>query len=245
MSSMFPKLISRHSVFMAILCLTYSPAHAQVPETDTTINTQNLAADDLVLASRVQFNTLFLEKPTQDYTYFSQGEIKPFPVGIDLLSPKTDYAGQGPIWVFSGTPNIEQSLAEQAVATIPVTPGYSQTTFICAPSGSLLSCVPVNVDVTSFPKGSFMFINATADQVIGLLGKEKVAIQPGQFHLVRDDNFEARRIPIQLAHFKESQDWNIFYSTKWTVLGEGRSFIVIYKDASTERMLVRGINFRE
>ena len=39
-------------------------------------------------------------------------------------------------------------------------------------------------NLNSFPTGAFCFINATTDYVVGLLGEEKIAIQPGSSYFV-------------------------------------------------------------
>jgi len=193
---------------------------------------------------RLAFKTLFLNNPATEYTYLSEGEIKPFPVGLDLLSSEAVYVGSGPILVFAGKPNLEESLPEQAVTSIPVDSSSSKVTFICLSGGGSLNCVKIATNLNAFPKGAFCFINATTDRVVGLLGEEKIAIQPGGTFIVKSDNFDVRRVPIKMAYMDDSTEWRVFYSSKWTVLGEKRSFIIIYRDERSGRLRARGVNFR-
>ena len=99
------------------------------------------------------------------------------------------------------------------------------------------------MNLEAFPAGAFCFINATTDRVVGLLGEEKIAIQPGSTFMVEEDDFEARRVPIKMAYLNEATDWRVFYSSKWTVLGDKRSFIVIYRDERSGKLRARGVNF--
>lgn len=192
---------------------------------------------------RLAFKTLFLNNPATEYTYLSEGEIKPFPVGLDLLSSEAVYVGSGPILVFAGKPNLEESLPEQAVATIPVDSISTKVTFICMSNASSLNCVKIETNLNAFPVGAFCFINATTDRVVGLLGEEKITIKPGATFMVEADDFEARRVPIKMAYLNESTDWRVFYSSKWSVLGDKRSFIIIYRDERSGKLRARGVNF--
>ena len=66
---------------------------------------------------RLAFKTLFLSYPSTEYTYLSEGVVKSFPMGLDSILAV--YVGSGPI-LFCGKPNLEESLPEQAVTSIPV-----------------------------------------------------------------------------------------------------------------------------
>jgi hypothetical protein len=194
-------------------------------------------------AQRLAFKTLFLSSPATEYTYLSDGEILPFPVGVDMLSSEAIYVGSSPLLVFAGQPNLEESLPEQAITTIVLDPGSREATFICISREGLLSCVNIPSDLAIFPPGAFCFINATTDRVVGILGEEKIAIQPGAAFTVKADNFEMRRIPIKMAFMDETDQWRMFYSSKWTLLGQKRSFIIIFRDQRTSKLHARGVNF--
>jgi hypothetical protein len=134
-------------------------------------------------------------------------------------------------------------LPEQAITTIAIDPGSREATFVCVSRKGMLSCMKIPIDLDRFPAGAFCFINATTDQVIGILGEEKIAIQPGANFIVKADNFEMRRIPIKMAFMDDTDQWRMFYSSKWTVLGQKRSFIIIFRDQRTGKLHARGVNF--
>ena len=51
-------------------------------------------------------------------------------------------------------------------------------------------------------------------------------------------------MPIKMAYMDDVSEWRVFYSSKWTVLGKKRAFIIIYRDKRSGRLRARGVNFR-
>ncbi|MEM0965357.1 MAG: hypothetical protein AAGJ81_04275 [Verrucomicrobiota bacterium] len=191
------------------------------------------------------FRTLFLDSPSREFTFLSEGEIRPFPIGFDLLSKRASYRGDGSLMIFSQEPNLEKDLEDQAVATVSFVRTDSMVTLICFDTGDKLECLKVDSDFGVFPKGTFCFINATADQVVGLLGEERISISPGSLFKAKAEDFDTRRVPIKMAYLDDAGEWRVFYSSKWTMLGEKRSFIIIYWDEQSRRLRARGVNFSD
>lgn len=191
------------------------------------------------------FQTLFINVPTVEYTYLSEGKIKPLPVGLDLLSQSVKFVGDTPlILIFSGQPDNRKNLREQAIATIPIDEHTGKFALICLALNQVLHCVKVEINIDAFPLGAFCFVNATTDSVVGLLGDERMAIQPGGNLILNTDNFNTRRVPIKMAHMNEEDDWQMFYSSKWTVQRQSCSFIIIYRDQRNGKMIARGVDFK-
>ncbi|MDQ8195968.1 hypothetical protein QEH59_16150 [Coraliomargarita sp. SDUM461004] len=56
------------------------------------------------------------------------------------------------------------------------------------------------------------------------------------------DLTEMRRVPIKMAYMDDATQWRVFYSSKWTVLGKKRAFIIIYCDERSGKLRARGVN---
>ena len=191
------------------------------------------------------FQTLFINVPSVEFTYLSDGKIKPLPVGLDLLSQSVNFVGDTPlILIFSGQPDTKKNLLEQAIASIPLDEHTGKFTLICLALNEALNCVKIETSIDAFPLGAFCFVNATTNSVVGLLGDERMAIQPGGNFILNIDNFDMRRVPIKMAYMDEGDDWQMFYSSKWTVQRHTRSFIIIYRDQRNGKLIARGVDFK-
>ncbi|MDQ8193862.1 hypothetical protein QEH59_05470 [Coraliomargarita sp. SDUM461004] len=192
----------------------------------------------------VSFQTLFLNRSSETFTYLNQGRVETLPVNYDIVSQTVRYQGTSPMLIFRGEPNLEAGdLERQAVARIPLISLESEFTLICASENGNLACMPINSSNETMPRGTFCFINATSNQVIGVLEAERISIPPRSFEMVPGDNLESRRIPIRLA-FMAEEEWEVFYSTEWTALGQKRAFVIVYNSPRNGRLTVRGVEFR-
>lgn len=205
------------------------------------------AAAQSDVAEQPQFNvtlrTLALKQDASKYTYISGGQIRDFPLPYDAVSHSFNYTGPSPMLVFRGRPDMEQDLHSQAVGRIALSAAMRETILICATDARDFSYLPLNADASALPVGSFCFVNATAAPVGGLLDQERLVIQPGQFSVVTEDNFSEKRVPIRMAHQVDDQ-WEMFYSSSWSIPGNKRVFIIVYNDPGSDKPSIRGANLR-
>lgn len=216
--------------FLPLLLLSASLLHAVAQPEDSTPPQLNIT-----------LRTLALNRDAATYTYWSAGQIKEFPLPYDAVSQAFDYTGPSPMLVFRGRPNPELDLEAQAIGKITLTETMRDIVLICTTAAGSFNYLPLRQD--TLPLGSFCFINTTTDPVGGLLDQERLVIQPGQVSVVTEDNFSEKRVPIRMASQVDNQ-WEMFYSSSWSVPGNKRVFIIVYNDSDSGKLNIRGANLR-
>jgi len=96
--------------------------------------------------------------------------------------------------------------------------------------------LPINGDLGNFGGGSYLFINASALNVGGIIGDSKFALKPGQRNLLKPTpNFADEICQVTLAYQRED-DWKTFKDTRWSANKAYRSLVFFYQNPQTGRL---------
>jgi hypothetical protein len=105
--------------------------------------------------------------------------------------------------------------------------------------------IPINGDLGEFGGGSFLFINASALHVGGVIGDSKFALKPGQRRMLKPKpDFDDDICQVTLAYQKDDEaeeQWKTFKDTRWSANEAYRSLVFFYQHPETGRLGVAPI----
>jgi hypothetical protein len=89
----------------------------------------------------------------------------------------------------------------------------------------------------------FLFLNASKVAIAGKIGKEKIALKPGSYKVIKPK--PDRGVRKNLCHvsfaYGVKKEWKVFSSTIWPVHKNARALVFFYQDPSTKRLRLHAI----
>jgi hypothetical protein len=92
-----------------------------------------------------------------------------------------------------------------------------------------------------FGKGKMLFLNAARVQIGGVVGKEKFALNPNSYKIIKPKpDKDGRLCHTQLFYMKDKKP-KMFYSSVWPLNTKGRVITFFYHDARNKRLRLHTI----
>ena len=102
--------------------------------------------------------------------------------------------------------------------------------------------IPINTVKTEFSGGKFLFVNAAAVDIAGVIGTEKFVIKPGAHTIVHPKGDKENDTLCQAElYFKKDNEARPFFSTTWPLSDAARAVIFFYHDPETKRLRLHSI----
>jgi hypothetical protein len=102
--------------------------------------------------------------------------------------------------------------------------------------------IALDNQVSKFGGGKFLFMNMAKVDIAGIIGKQKFAIKPNKFTIVKPEpeKANARVCHVRLFYTKKNKA-KPFFSSKWPISIGSRGFIFFYHDPKTKQLRYHSI----
>lgn len=101
--------------------------------------------------------------------------------------------------------------------------------------------IPLNGELGEFGGGKYLFINASALNVGGIIGDSKFALKPGQKELLAPKPDHEDSICQVTLSYQRADKWKVFKDTRWSSNKAYRSLVFFYQNPGTGRLGVAPI----
>lgn len=102
--------------------------------------------------------------------------------------------------------------------------------------------IPINSLKTEFSGGKFLFVNAAAVDIAGVVGTEKFVIKPGTHAIIQPKGDAKDKTLCQTEiYFNKDNQAKPFFSSTWPLSDDARALIFFYHDPETKRLRLHTI----
>lgn len=102
--------------------------------------------------------------------------------------------------------------------------------------------IPINSVKTEFGGGKFLFVNAAAVDIAGVVGTEKFVIKPGAHAIVQPKGDAQDKTLVQTEiYFNKDNQAKPFFSSTWPLSDDARGLIFFYHDPDSKRLRLHSI----
>ena len=99
--------------------------------------------------------------------------------------------------------------------------------------------IPIDGELTNFSGGSYLMVNVSQLNIVGVIGDKNFALKPNQRNLIKPKaTHEGGGCQVTLSYQKDETDTKgkKFYDTRWTVNDGFRTLVFFYQDPETKKI---------